>query len=134
MGKKLRRHISFFCTYSCHYRKYTNNDNKICPLTSSTCFQQHFHDEFPELRCNSNLKKLEWSAVSLTSTKSVICQIFVNCSPFQLLNMPPFNIGPERLKLTYETLIINFSRYYFKIGTFCVLFLVFTCVSRFRIR
>ena len=35
--------------------------------------------------------------------------------------MLPFHISPERLKLTYNSLISNFSRYYFKTGTLCLL-------------
>ena len=48
-------------TCFCYYRKHPNNDNKICPLPSSSCFQQHFHDWFNVLRHNSDLPKLEWS-------------------------------------------------------------------------
>ena len=45
MGKKLWRHISFSFTCFCSYKKSTNN-NKICPLPSSACLQQYFHDWF----------------------------------------------------------------------------------------
>ena len=44
---------------SCFYRKHPNNDNKICSLPSSGCFQQHFHDRFSVLMYNSDLVKLE---------------------------------------------------------------------------
>ena len=44
MGKKLRRHISFSSTCSCHYRKHPKNDNNICPQAFSACSQQHFYD------------------------------------------------------------------------------------------
>ena len=46
-----------------------------------------------------------------------------NCSPLQSLNMLPFHIRLESLKLTYNSLIPNFSRYYFKTGKHCLLFL-----------
>ena len=44
---------------TCYYRKHHKNDNKICPLPSSFCFQQHFHDRFYVFRYNSDLSKLE---------------------------------------------------------------------------
>ena len=50
----------------------------------------------------------------LISIKSVICQVDTNCSPFQSLSMISFHIRLERLKLTYYSLISNFSRYLFK--------------------
>ena len=59
----------------------------------------------------------------LNSTKSVICQIDANCSPFQSLKMLPFHIKLECLTLIYYGLISNFSKYYFKTGTICLLFL-----------
>ena len=68
----------------------------------------------------------------LTSTKFAICQIDVNCSPFQSLNMLPFHIRLKRLKLIYYCLISNISKYYFRIGTICLLFLsshVFTALE-----
>ena len=58
-GKKLWRHITFSSTCFCYYRKHPNNDNMICPLPSSSCFQQHFHDWFYVLTYNSDLSKLE---------------------------------------------------------------------------
>ena len=45
--KELWRHICFcYSTCFCYYRKHPNNDNKIYPLPSYACFQQHFHDWF----------------------------------------------------------------------------------------
>ena len=64
IGKKLWRHISFFSTCFCYYRKQEtsyNNENKISSLPSSSCFQQHFHDWFYVLRYNSDMVKLEWT-------------------------------------------------------------------------
>ena len=84
-----------------HTNKHTNEDNKICPVASFTCFQQHSHDRLLALRYNSGMKKLEWTHLLLTWTKSLICQIDANCSPFQSLDMLPFHIRPARLKLTY---------------------------------
>ena len=57
----------------------------------------------------------------LTLTEFAICQIDTNCSPFQWLNLLPFHIRFERLKLTYYSLISNFSRYFFKTDTLGVL-------------
>ena len=57
----------------------------------------------------------------LTSTKSVICQKNVNCSPFQVINILPFHIKVEPLKLIYYNLISGFSKYYFKTDTICLL-------------
>ena len=58
----------------------------------------------------------------LISPKSVIC-LDANCSPFQLLNLLPFQIGLKRLKLVYNSLNINFSKYQFKTGTLYLHFL-----------
>ena len=131
MGKKLEGHIWFSSTSLNYYRKHTNDNNKISPLPSSVCFQQPFPDWFSVLRYNLDLKKLQWATLWLTSNKSVISQIDANCSPFQLLNMLPFHIKPERLKLTCYSLISNYSKYYFKIWAICLLF-YFTCISHFR--
>ena len=49
----------------------------------------------------------------LTLTKSVICQIDANCSPFQLLSLLPFHIRLEGLKLTYYSLLWILSKYDF---------------------
>ena len=46
----------------------------------------------------------------LTSTKFMTCQIVENCSPFQSLNMLPFHIWLERLKLIYHGLMSKFSK------------------------
>ena len=85
IGKKLRTHISFSTCFC--YRKHSNND-KICALPCSACFQQHFHDWFSVFRCNSDLLKLVKNEhYTQLSTKYVIWQINTNCSPFQSLNM-----------------------------------------------
>ena len=72
----------------------------------------------------------------LTSTKPNVfkenCQIDATCSPFQSLDMFPFQIRLACLKLTYHRLISNFSRYYFKTGTLPP-FLIFACTYFFRI-
>ena len=122
MGKKLRRRISISSTCLCHCRKHTNNDNNICPLALSACFQEH----------NSDIKKLEWTPLFLTSTKSVICQMDANSSSFQSLNILPFQIRPGRLKLAYYSLISNYSRYCSKTSSIWFLFLsshVFTALE-----
>ena len=58
----------------------------------------------------------------LTSTKSMICQIDVNCSPFQSLNMLSFQIRLEQLKLIYYSLMSIFSKYHLKTGTLHIFF------------
>ena len=50
-------------------------------------------------------------------------QIDANCSLFKSLNMLPFHIRLERLKLIYYGLILNFSNFYFKTATLFLLFL-----------
>ena len=105
IGKKLWRHISFSSICFFYYKKHPNNHNKICPLPSSTCFQQHCHD---------------W--LLFPSTKSAICQIDANCSLFQSFNMLLFHIRLEYIKLIYYGLVSVFSKYYFKIGTICLFF------------
>ena len=52
----------------------------------------------------------------LVSTPSVIWLIDADCSPVQSLNMYPFHMRLEHLKLTYF-----FSKYYFKTGTIYLL-------------
>ena len=79
-----------------------NHANKIYPLPSSACFQQHFHDWFYVIRYSLDLLK---DYYYLTLTKSVIWQIGASSSPFQLLNMPHFYIRLERLKLIHHGLI-----------------------------
>ena len=44
MRKKLCGDISFSSSCFYYYRKHPNNNFKICPLVSSACFQQQFHD------------------------------------------------------------------------------------------
>ena len=58
--KAMKTYIIFLHMFM-FYRKHPNNDNKICPLPSSSCFQQHFHDWFCVFRYNSDLSKLEWT-------------------------------------------------------------------------
>ena len=67
--------------------------------------------------------KPEWTLLFNCATKSVIFQIDTNCSPFQLLNLIPFHIRPECLKLIYYSLISILSKYHFKTGTLSLLFL-----------
>ena len=62
----------------------------------------------------------------------MIWQIDTNCSWFKLLNMLPFHIMFRILEANLLGLISNFSKYYFKTGTICLLFLsshVFTTLE-----
>ena len=66
----------------------------------------------------------------LISTTSVIWQVDTGCSPFQSLNMLPFYFRLDRtLKTNLLGLILNFSKFCFKAGTICPLFLSFTALE-----
>ena len=54
MGNTLWRDISISSTC---------DDDKICPLPSCSCFQQHFHNWFYVFRYNSDLSKLEFTLI-----------------------------------------------------------------------
>ena len=121
--------MSFFRIYFYYYRKYPNNDNKICPLPSS-CFQKHFLDWFYVLRYNSDLPKLEWTLLLFN----------FNCirnmtNRRKLFSVPvteyaSFSHQARTLKTNLLGLITNFSKYYFK--TVCLHFLssyVFTTLE-----
>ena len=115
MGKNLWTLISISSKSFCYYRKHPSNDNKICLLLKIMTDSQYL----VTIQIWWNLNEHFYC---LTSTKSVICQINANCSPLQSLNMLSFHIRLERLKLTYHSLISNFSRYFSKAGTLCLLF------------
>ena len=57
------------------------------------------------------------------SATSVIWQIAANYSPFQSLNILPFHTRFRTLKTDLLGLKSNFSKYHFKTGTICVLFI-----------
>ena len=131
-GKKLWRHISFSSTCFCYYRKHSNNDNKICSLPSSSCFQQHFHDLFYVLRCNSDLSKLEWTL--LLFNFSYIRDLTNRRKLFSIpvTEYASFSHQVRTLKTHLLGLISNFTKYCFKIGTIYLLFLsshVFTALK-----
>ena len=113
--------------FSCanlYYKYAQSNSSRVLNFFISVNFHIGLHVKAAlVLKYNLDLKKLEWTPLLLASTKSVNCQIDANCSPFQSLNMLPFHIRLERWKLTYYSLISNFSKYYFKTGTFYLLFL-----------
>ena len=58
----------------------------------------------------------------LTSTKSVICQIAANCSPFQSLNMLPFHVRLGCLKLICHNLISFFCKNHLKLAQYLGLY------------
>ena len=121
MGKKLRRHISFSSTCFCHYRKHTNNDlpaSTFCLLPSVPSWL--ILSTYVQFRSEGTW--INTTTVLVASNKSVIYQIDANCPPFQSLNMLPFHIRPERLKLTHYSLISKFSRCYFKASTLSLSF------------
>ena len=113
MGKKLWRHMSFSSTCFCYYMKHPNNNNKICPLRSSACFQQRFHDWFSVLRYNADERHYY-----ITPIKYMISQIDTIFSPFQSLRMLLFYITLENLKQNYYSLVSIFSKYSVKLAQF----------------
>ena len=123
MGKKLWRHLSFSSTCFCYYKKHPNNDNKICPLPSSSCFQQHFHDWFYVFRYNSDLSKFEWTPLlfnfnyirDLTNGRKLFS--------IRVAEYDSFSHLAGTLKTNLLGLISNFSKYYFKAGTIYLIFL-----------
>ena len=125
MGRKnnMGRHIPFCSTCFCYYRKHSNNDNKIWPLPSSSCFQQHFHDWFYVLRYNSDLQKLEWTL--LLFSFNYIRDLTNRCKLFSIpvAEYPSFSHQARTLKTNLLLLIPSFSKYYFKAETICLLFL-----------
>ena len=105
MGNKLWRHTTFYSTCLCYYRKHPNNDNKICPLPYSACFQQHFHDWL------SVLYNLDDHHYYLAPNKSVISQI--DPIPSQFITIPaaeyaPFSHPTRTVKTELSQFIINF--------------------------
>ena len=131
MGKKVWRPIWFSSTRFCYYRKYSNNDNKIC-LLISFCFQQHFHDKFYVPRYNTDLSKLEWTL--LLFNFNYICGLKNKLKLFSILvaEYASFWHQARPFKSYLLGLISNFSQYYFKTGTICILFLsshVFTALE-----
>ena len=132
MKKELWRHLSFSFTGLCYHRKLLNNDNKIFPPPSSSCFRQHFHDWLYVLRYNSDLSKLEWTLLlfhfnyirDLTNGRKLFSIPFVEYASF--------SHQTRTLKTNPLGLKSIFSKYYFKTCTICLLFLssyVFTALT-----
>ena len=126
--KKLWRHISFSSACFCHYRKHPNNDNKICQLRSSSCFQQRVHDWFCVLRHNSDLLKPEWTL--LLFNFNYIRDLTNRRRLFSIPVAASFSQQARTLKTNLLGLIWIISKYYFKTSTICFLF---TCIYRFKI-
>ena len=107
-----------------HYRSLKNpfNENEIWPLPPSSCFQQHFHDWFYVLRCNSDLDKLEW--ILLLFNFNYIRHL---TNIHKLFSIPvaeytSFSHQARTLKTNLLGFISNFSKYCFKIETIYFLF------------
>ena len=126
--KKLWRHISFSSACFCHYKKHPNNDNKICQLRSSSCFQQRVHDWFCVLRHNSDLLKPEWTL--LLFNFNYIRDLTNRRRLFSIPVAASFSHQAKTLKTNLLGLISIISKYYFKTSTICFLF---TCIYRFKI-
>ena len=133
MEKKLRRPISFSSKCFFDYRKYPNNDNKICLLPFFSCIQQHYHEWFYVRRYNTDLSKLEWGPLlfnfnyirDLTNKRKLFSIPIAEYSSFL------YQI--RKLKTNLLGLMSNFSKYHFQTGTICLLFFIFTCIYSFRI-
>ena len=95
-GEKAMKTMSFSYTCFFYYRKDPTNNNKICQLPSSACFQQHFNDWFSVLRYNLDLAKLKWAPLSFNL--AMIFQTDANYSPILSLNMLSFHIRQDCLK------------------------------------
>ena len=133
MGKKLWGYIPPSSRCFCCCMKHPNNNNKTCPLPSSLASSNTFMTDSRYLGATEIYWNLtEHGYYYLISTTSVIWPIDANCSPFQSLNMLPFHIRFRTLKVNLLSLISIFSKYYFKSGTICILFLfshVFTALE-----
>ena len=131
--KKLWRHALFPYTCFCYYRKHPNNDNKICHLSSSAFFQQHYHYWFSLLRCNLDVTKLEFKLLFFNFNQiRYFNHIDANWYPFQSLGMLPFHIMLEGLNIIYYGLISNFLNTTWKLTQFTSFF-VFIFIHGFRI-
>ena len=97
--KTIWRHISFSSTCFCYYRKHPNNDNKICQLPYFLASSTTFMTDSTYLDTIQIYQNLNEYYYYLISTTSLIWQIDANFSPFQSLNMLPFHIRLEHLKL-----------------------------------
>ena len=124
--------MSFSITCFCYYKKHPNNDNKICPLPPSPCFQQSFHDWFYVLMYNSDLSKLEWTLLIFNFN-------FIRdlTNRHRLFSIPvaeyaSFSYQVRTLRTNLLGLIPNFSKHYSKISTICFVLLpshVFTALE-----
>ena len=123
MGRKLWRHISLSFTCFRYYRKHPNNDNNICSLLSSSCFQQHFHEWFYVLRYNSNLSKPEWTL--LLFNFNCIRDLTNRCKLFYIpiAEYVSFSHQANTLKANLLGLISIFPKYYFNTGKIFLFFL-----------
>ena len=110
-----------FSTFFCYYRKHHNDDNKIYPVSCSSCFQQYFRDCFCVLRYISDLSKLEWTLL-LFNSKYI--RDFTNRRKLSIPVAGYASFSKARtLKTNLLGLTSNISKYYFKTGTICLLFL-----------
>ena len=117
MEKRLCRHIWFSSSY--YYSKHPIID-KICSLTFSSCLQQHFHNWFYVLTCNSDHSKLEWAL--LLFNFNYICHLAYRSKFFSI----PIS---EYASFSHQGRV---TRYYFKRGTICLILLsshVFTALE-----
>ena len=103
--------------------KHPNNNNKICPLPSTTCFQQHFHDWFYVLSCKSDLSKLEWTILLFNSNYIRHLTNRRKLFAIPVAEYASCSHQVRTLKTNPLGLISSFSKYYFKTGTIFLLFL-----------
>ena len=111
MKKKLWRHISFFSTCFCYYRKHPNNDNTIrfARYHLSASFQQCFHESLSAIRHNSDNHHNY-----LAPTKSVMCEIEANVSPFLFFSITEHGSFSHQARIR-KTDLLQFNIKFFKI-------------------
>ena len=105
-------------TCFCYYRKHPNNDNKICPLPSSSCFQQHFHDWFYVVRHGSDLWKLEWGLILFCFNCIRDLKNRYELSSIPVAKYSSFLYQARTLKTNLLSVMAHFSKYYLKQAQF----------------
>ena len=119
IGKKLWRHVLFSSTCFWYCRKYPKNDNQICQLLSSACFQKHFSSSRADVFCRKGVlrnftkftrkhlcQSLFFNKVALLKTR-----LWHRCFPVNLVKFlrPPATSLKKRL--WHRCIPVNFVRF-----------------------
>ena len=121
--EKSYKHI-FSSTCFCYYSQRPNNNNKICPVLSSACFQHQFHHWFSVPWYNSDLAKLEWKPPLFHFNYIRDLSKRHNFFSIPVAEYTFFSTEARMLKtdiLQFNIEISNYSKYYFKM--ICLLLL-----------